>query len=56
MKKQQRSLKLRAEQIRMLTDLAPVNGAFVTVSRVSGDGCPTSCWCISDFVSDCGPC
>jgi hypothetical protein len=56
MKRNTKTLRLRSETVRTLTDLRTVVGGVITVSRASGDGCPTSCWCVSDFVSDCGAC
>jgi hypothetical protein len=55
-KRARSKLRLRGDTVRVLTDLRTVGGGVVTVSRASGDGCPTSCWCVSDFVSDCGSC
>lgn len=51
-------LKLRANTLRVLTEHEQrvIVGGFVTTHSASGNGCPTSCWCVSDFVSDCGSC
>lgn len=56
MKRTRPKLKLHKATIRILDDLKPVAGGFITTKSVSGNGCATSCWCVSEFVSDCGPC
>lgn len=53
-KTKSRKLSLNHSTIRVLTDLQPVVGGYTTTA--SGNTCPTSRWCVSDFVSDCGSC
>jgi hypothetical protein len=52
-----KKLKMHRDTLRVLMEheqRAMVGG--VITHSASGNGCATSCWCVSDFVSDCGPC